>query len=292
MCEPIGNQSTPRIPESDATGSSEGTALCGVVVDGVGCTNCGYNLGGLPTAGTCPECGAPIERSLRGDRLVNMPAGYLASLHRGAFLVLTVIFLQVLVMFLRIFSALATAVLGSSPIPGGETVLSVVQLALSVVLVVGWWVLSAPMPLLADLAGADRRRRWVRGLLVVNVAVIAAQASLYVLMSVWLTSPLALLYVVSSVTILSSLVSLAGYVVQMLYLAWLADRVPDVALFKRAKLLVWLGPTLSTVGLVLLGLGPLIALIMYWNLVDRFRVAFKSIRRERATIEAAAHGGE
>lgn len=277
---------TPRSKDSD------GSVLGGVVLDGVGCTNCGYNLGGLPAANMCPECGAPIERSLRGDRLINMPAGYLASLHRGAFLVLTAIFLHVLVMFLRIFSAMATAVLGSSPVQGGETVLSVAQLALSVVLVFGWWMLSAPMPLLADLSGADKRRRWVRALLVVNVVMIAAQASLYVLVSVWQASPLGLLSVAGGVTILGMLVSLAGYVVQMLYLAWLADRVPDMALFKRAKLLVWLGPVLSTLGLILLGLGPLIALIMYWNLVDRFRVAFKGIRRERAAVDVSTSNSE
>ena len=291
MSEPREKPTAPSLPESPEPAGSNGTVLGGVVVDGVGCTNCGYNLGGLPAGGACPECGAPIERSLRGDRLVHMSAGYLASLHRGAFLVLTAIFCWLLVMFLRIFSGLATAVLGSSPVPGGETVLSTAQLALSVVLVIGWWMLSAPMPSLAGLAGADKRRRWVRGLLVASVAVIAARASLYVLVSLWPASPLGLLYVAAGVSLLSSLVSLAGYVVQMLYLAWLADRVPDAAMLKRARLLVWLGPVLSTVGIVLVGLGPLIALIMYWNLVDRFRVAFKGIRKERASAEREATGG-
>ncbi|MHC4415206.1 MAG: hypothetical protein ACYS0G_07980 [Planctomycetota bacterium] len=30
------------------------------------CSRCGYDLRGLSAAGTCPECGTPVERSLHG----------------------------------------------------------------------------------------------------------------------------------------------------------------------------------------------------------------------------------
>jgi predicted RNA-binding Zn-ribbon protein involved in translation (DUF1610 family) len=33
------------------------------------CVICGYRLRGLATNACCPECGTPIERSLRGDEL-------------------------------------------------------------------------------------------------------------------------------------------------------------------------------------------------------------------------------
>jgi hypothetical protein len=39
----------------------------------------------------------------------------------------------------------------------------------------------------------------------------------------------------------------------------------------------WLLPLIAVVGAVALFLGPLVALIMYWNLLDRMRKHLKSI---------------
>ena len=43
---------------------------------------------------------------------------------------------------------------------------------------------------------------------------------------------------------------------------------------------MWLGPLLQTVGLLLIGLGPLIALVMYWNMLDVMRKHIKRILAE------------
>lgn len=55
------------IPPADA---SEPDSV-GVVPKGITCITCEYELGGLATDGVCPECAAPIERSMRGDWLRN-----------------------------------------------------------------------------------------------------------------------------------------------------------------------------------------------------------------------------
>ena len=80
------------------------------------------------------------------------------------------------------------------------------------------------------------------------------------------------------------LLSLVAWVAQffaaMLYVRWLARRVPDQKLHNRAKRFMWLGPLLQTVGLLLIGLGPLIALVMYWNMLDVMRKHIKRILAE------------
>jgi ACR3 family arsenite efflux pump ArsB len=58
---------------------------------------------------------------------------------------------------------------------------------------------------------------------------------------------------------------------------WLARRVPDQWIVKRATTYRWLLPVLTTVGVLLIGLGPLIALVLYWNLLDRMRKHLKAI---------------
>ena len=67
-----------------------------VVLDDRPCLACGYNLRSLPTTGKCPECGAPVERSLRGVLLRYSSPTYLARLRRGILLVEVAIGLQIL----------------------------------------------------------------------------------------------------------------------------------------------------------------------------------------------------
>ena len=47
------------------------------------CITCGYDLRSLPTEESCPECGTPIELSLRGDRLSRSDPAWVARLARG-----------------------------------------------------------------------------------------------------------------------------------------------------------------------------------------------------------------
>ncbi len=53
------------------------------------CLACGYNLRGLRPGGVCPECGLPVERTLRGGRLYFAEASYLRALLRGSRFVIT-----------------------------------------------------------------------------------------------------------------------------------------------------------------------------------------------------------
>jgi hypothetical protein len=90
----------------------------------------------------------------------------------------------------------------------------------------------------------------------------------------------------SILTGIVSLLSMIAWAVQffamMLYTRWLGSRVPDQWIIKRTKTYMWLLPLLTTVGVVLVGLGPIIALVLYWNLLDRMRKHLKSIESSGA----------
>ena len=55
----------------------------GIVSQDFPCRKCAYNLRGLPSNGTCPECNAPVEISISGDLLRYSDPNYLESLRRG-----------------------------------------------------------------------------------------------------------------------------------------------------------------------------------------------------------------
>jgi hypothetical protein len=59
---------------------------------------------------------------------------------------------------------------------------------------------------------------------------------------------------------------------------FLGRRVPDRVIVDRAGRYRWLLPLISVVGVCLVYLGPLIALILYWNLLDRLRKHVKMIQ--------------
>jgi len=52
-------------------------------LEGVACVNCAYDLVGLDASAKCPECGLPVEQSLREPLLRNEPAEWLERCVRG-----------------------------------------------------------------------------------------------------------------------------------------------------------------------------------------------------------------
>lgn len=266
---------------------SDATATGSVIQDDRPCLACGYSLKGLRAEDQCPECGRAVALSLRGNLLKYSSAEYVASLHRGVFLVQAGIIAQVL---WRIGSIVWMAVAGAS---GGRRGMPVgfyasgqfVGLVVSFASVLGWWLLSSPDPAYVGSDDGSTARKVVRVTVVIAgvaalLPLIAGQANLTPLLRG------AALTRVLSAALLAMAASLAAWVVwyfaAMRYLVWLAPRVPDDRVARRAKLLTWLNPLVYVLGMAACGLGPLVALILYYNLLEWVRKDLGAVRAEQA----------
>jgi len=236
------------------------------------CITCGYALMGLPVAGKCPECGTDVANSLRGSLLRFAGQDYLTKLRVGLSFVLTSILLAIVLSVAGFFVRL---VLDGEPAKIGAFALVVLQ---PVVAALGWWGywnFTQLDPASGQIKSERSSRRVVRGAVV-------AQA-----VGVLLSLPGGLAdagvgILPTSMNQLATVIFMAGHVTMyvawvvqffatMKYLGLMAKRVPDALMITRSKRYLWILPLWQTVGMLLVGLGPLIALIMYWNILHRMR---------------------
>lgn len=245
------------------------------------CRRCGYNIAGLDAAGVCPECGFEIERSLASDELKNSSPEYLASLHRGVVIILSAIIVMILITFASIGVGIALAVggagAGGAPPQWFNVVNQGLSLLMSLALAYGWWLFSSPDPSYTGRLDGSTARKIVRIALCVAIGMGLVA---FALQLAPLSGPSPVLLV--GVGLLSIVVFAVRFFAEMLYLQWLTPRIPDWDAYKRARLLIWLGPVLYTVGALCLGLGPLVALVLYWNLLDKIRRDIRAIRASQA----------
>ncbi len=237
------------------------------VDDDVICLQCGYNVRGLPRGGRCPECGTPIKRSLQGNLLRYSSPAYLATLNRGVLLILAAIAAQVIcVVGGWILIAWLTAKGWTDVARVSELLLSTASTGVSVVSLIGWWLFSAPDPAFVGSGGGTTARKVVRAT-VVAAAVLTAMVTV--------ADTLATSIAPSGTAagdILLGVVQAVKFFAAMLYLRWLAHRFSNVVFDARARLLMWLCPLLVTVGTLFCFVGPIIALVLYWNLLNWVRI--------------------
>jgi len=140
------------------------TAVPLSVQSDIPCLGCGYNLRGLPPQGLCPECGRPIELSLRGNLLRYAEPRRLGILIRG----LRMVQGSVTAVILGLVAAATTFGLGALLVPwfGRDIWPWVPRLAfivlfapiayLPVIYPLGWWLATQPDPAESP---QDRTRR-------------------------------------------------------------------------------------------------------------------------------------
>lgn len=266
---PTGSRVCPKCQYDSGNPDAEACPECGTSL-APHCIICGYDLKGLARDGVCPECGTSVEQSYLPDLLQNRSPEYLGQLRSGLSFVLNGILAYVCVVVLGIFSAFVS-------VTGAELFLAFAGTACSIAILVGWWRLTTPDPGMPPEANAGLGARQI-----IRIAVcVQLAASIFGLVPQFSTGQtlapgMTAIVVLSMVLGLLSLVAwVAQFFAAMLYVRWLARRVPDQKLHNRAKRFMWLGPLLQTVGLLLIGLGPLIALVMYWNMLDVMRKHIK-----------------
>lgn len=261
-------------PELDPRESTEVQVL---PIEGVSCKQCGYDLSGLSEEGVCPECGYSIERSLTEDLLENSSPGYLASLHLGVFLILTAIILKLLIFISAFAFGVTIAISGGSMVILSYSLLMASFLA-AIFVAVGWWKFSAPDPAFTGQLNGSTSRKVVRVTTLIIGGVAVVDLPLQIMTG---GSGVGSLAVISDILgIVSSIAWVTGFFAAMVYLRWLSPRIPDWRIHQRAKMLMWLEPILFTVGWMCFGLGPIIGIVLYWNLLNWVRLEIKAIRKQ------------
>ncbi len=245
------------------------------------CIRCGYALDGLSPTANCPECGTAVELSLRESTLAAADPVYRDKVHAGLSLVLNAFLLMIIGGMLSFFLGVTGAGGGS----GLALLLPILQLLASLMLLLGYWKYTEPDPGQVMREGTQSARTAIRMTVIVQLV-----CSLVVLLLGLLGAtaqagarPSMAIDAMALVMMFAGLASLVAWIVQfisvMRYTRWLASRVPDDYIIRRTHRYMWLLPVVAIVGLLLFFLGPLIALIMYWNLLDRLRKHFKSIKK-------------
>ncbi|MFK7759071.1 MAG: hypothetical protein AB8C13_03885 [Phycisphaerales bacterium] len=268
------------------------------------CFRCDYDLNGLDPKELCPECGLPIEHSIGRGAIAIADDDYLKKLHTGVFLVQTAIIIIVAqAIFGGLFGYLAAT---TATFSGLELVFDiaaqVVSLGASLMYLVGWYKFSTPCPLQGMFYTGSKARKLVR--VTVVIAFCFALLQLIAQFSVAYAPNIQTAFVFIYIVLIGSyLVIFVRFIAEIMYVRWMAPLLKNKRVHKRATVLLWMGPIIIGAGLVagimtifagimtifigfftgilLLGvaLAALVALIMYWNMLDWIRKDLKSIRQ-------------
>jgi hypothetical protein len=246
------------------------------------CISCQYNLRGLRPTGACPECGAPIYDSVHSFFLRYADPTYVATILKGLTLVLNGILIYIV--------AFVAMIALSMVFSGGVTAMQVgtrfVTLCISLMILLGYWKYTAPDPTVVGLENPTGARAVCRtatavyaGVSVISfLAVLAGAAKAFDLSGSAPGAASVFVLAMLAFGLLGFLAWLAQVLASLKYTAWVAARVPDPKLQAKAKRYMWLLPLIAILGAIILYLGPIIALVMYWNMLDKLRKQIKLIQ--------------
>lgn len=255
------------------------------------CVWCDYDLTNTAPDSPCPECGVPAVVSAGKNALAPVPTHKLRSIHTGFRLVTYGILLYILSVLAFVFGLFSQAVMtgiGEFEFLVAAIIMTLVNYGLVLVICLGWFKLSAPLQELPEpMQGIDRRK--------------------FLKPTLWLFSSLVIIWMLYSLASLfnendaeASLIEIAGLVVwvgllmamvlvyyaQLRYLNWFAKLLRNTKMEKRTRHMIWSGPLIAVVGALLFMLGPLIVLVMYWNLVEYLRRDLKKLIKARKRARA------
>lgn len=197
------------------------------------CRRCGYNLRGLELDGICPECGALVRVSLIGDFLAAADPAHITRLFRGAILVEVTFYIYVLVSCVASPIALAIAVPRAASGLSGA-LLSVLHLALALLAILGWWLVSSPDPGRMPGSRGDALRRALRLCLILS-ACFTLIATFGTAIGSITSDPALSVLLVRGGAVLGACTWLVQYFASTAYVRVLALRIPSPELASTAR---------------------------------------------------------
>lgn len=216
------------------------------------CVTCGYNLRGARPTGACPECGTPVETTLRPDLLHQADIGWLADLKKGSHWLVIAIVLSLLMipvgMIIGIVSTAGSIGQGRAMPISALVPLTILGLGAFITYCVGVWFLTKPEPHRATDHTSRKIARW----LILTGTIIGLPTEFINAIG----TPSALL-VGATFDAISSIIMLIGSLAGMLYLRTLANRIPEPSLAKQTTAVYW-GNLVTMSIFILFGIGAAI----------------------------------
>ena len=241
------------------------------------CEVCGYDLRGLDRTGVCPECATPVANSIRTERLQFANGAWLATLHRGAKMVIAGAALAPIALVGSIVVGLAT---GAGEV---SALLGVLVVALMIVVACrGWWHLAARDP-----GGATGRSVVAMYLRVSAVVFAAGTVGLALCAAAELmgsASPLRTPAVATTLLVGMFLVWFVACIAAMLQVRVLFDRVPDELGTSLSMAMVLASVVLNVMMALVFALGPILLLIAIILIVNRLRRRLAEVRAAKGRM--------
>lgn len=219
------------------------------------CAFCGYNLRTLGLAAVCPECGRPVQDSIRHGSLGYADPGWLRKLRTGVTIPLWTILAGVVlyvVLIVWVISVTVPAAASGASQPPDMTalmpVMAVFGLGIGIATLVSIWLLTTPEPVPGGGLQTSTLATWIRWLTGVSYGV-----GTVIMVGMWVLSParfgappfgfgetdtlFGILYIV--VSVINGAVYSASFLLLLIHLRRLARRHYRKGLGRLMTFLIW-----------------------------------------------------
>ena len=206
----------------------------------------------------------------------------LSSVHTGFRLVTNLILLYIVSLVATFVLAFAVGMNSVQNIYLLTAIAGFINNAIVFGIIIGWFKLSRPLNGLPEMLDAGDKRSFVRVMLWIFAAVTCISLIYSLIPSDPDAPPTIIDMIYGIISLISLFIVLALFIANVMYIGWFAKLVRNKKMSKRAKHFVWSGPLIAIVGFFILFLGPLITLVMYWNMIEYTRRDLKKIIAARA----------
>jgi len=265
-------------PDQQSTEVVDPTSRC--VVSDLGCRKCGYNLRTLHEDGQCPECGALVGLSTRGDLLQYSTPEWLMKLVTGLRLN---VWATIASMVVSLIFSLVVALLAPLPV----AVTGSLNIVFIVVGIWAMWLITEPAPTETQQSSTTTIRKSLRAIAVVGGVLAFIDSALSAIDEINGNVPV---YLLIGASLLGQFVNQVGFVLCFLLFRQFSLRIPNERMARTANILK-MGSAISllalfifmalvqlvglpTPAIVIIGLPSVLGSLVFliWAIIFTFRL--------------------